>query len=247
MRRARRRGAHRSGHPAPRIASIGRHLWVERVLFDRSESEIVRRTEATRWQRYCSSTTHWVRPRACTPSRTSCARPATPCTRPTCSRGGPSTRSRRASRTPARSAGARSWRAASARPRRCRTSSSMRACRSESCPRRSSRRPAPAREGALFLYSCLPASEFGAWPAGVPRRSTGRTPTRSSWTRATSMPPASSSPQPTTPSSSSTPATSTTSPTPACRATTRARQAAHAARARVPRANRLTRGSGSDR
>lgn len=26
----------------------------------------------------------------------------------------------------------------------------------------------PGARGALFLYSCLPPSEFGAWPAGVP-------------------------------------------------------------------------------
>jgi len=26
----------------------------------------------------------------------------------------------------------------------------------------------PGASGALFLYSCLPASEFGEWPAGVP-------------------------------------------------------------------------------
>ncbi len=26
----------------------------------------------------------------------------------------------------------------------------------------------PGARGALFLYSCLPVAEFGAWPAGVP-------------------------------------------------------------------------------
>jgi dienelactone hydrolase len=26
----------------------------------------------------------------------------------------------------------------------------------------------PGARGALFFYSCVPASEFGAWPAGVP-------------------------------------------------------------------------------
>ena len=26
----------------------------------------------------------------------------------------------------------------------------------------------PGARGALFLYSCVPTSEFGAWPAGVP-------------------------------------------------------------------------------
>jgi dienelactone hydrolase len=26
----------------------------------------------------------------------------------------------------------------------------------------------PGARGAIFLYSCLPASEFGTWPAGVP-------------------------------------------------------------------------------
>jgi dienelactone hydrolase len=26
----------------------------------------------------------------------------------------------------------------------------------------------PGARGAVFLYSCVPASEFGAWPAGVP-------------------------------------------------------------------------------
>lgn len=26
----------------------------------------------------------------------------------------------------------------------------------------------PGARGAVFLYSCLPTSEFGAWPAGVP-------------------------------------------------------------------------------
>lgn len=26
----------------------------------------------------------------------------------------------------------------------------------------------PGAKGAVFLHGCLPASEFGAWPAGVP-------------------------------------------------------------------------------
>ncbi|HST46624.1 dienelactone hydrolase family protein [Jatrophihabitans sp.] len=26
----------------------------------------------------------------------------------------------------------------------------------------------PGARGALFMYSCIPASEFGSWPAGVP-------------------------------------------------------------------------------
>ena len=51
----------------------------------------------------------------------------------------------------------------------------------------------PGARGALLFYSCIPITgdwAFGPWPDGVPSRSTAWTPTRSSWARATSTPPA---------------------------------------------------------
>ena len=71
--------------------------------------------------------------------------------------------------------------------------------------------------GGAFLQACVPASEFGAvGPQTFPCRCTAWRATRSSGSRGTSTPPASSLPAPMTASCSSTPVTCTCSPTPHC-------------------------------
>ena len=80
----------------------------------------------------------------------------------------------------------------------------------------------PGARGALLLESCIPTSEFGGWPAGVPVQVHGMDRTRSSPRRAaTSTPLGPWSRRPRTRSCSCTPATSTCSPTARCRRTTR--------------------------
>ena len=91
----------------------------------------------------------------------------TRCTLPTSSTAALSTASTKAWHSSGSSASARSSTAASVRQTNCPTSSSTPDSRSAWCRRRSSLRPVRAREVLLF-YSCVPVSEFGPWPAGVP-------------------------------------------------------------------------------
>ena len=103
------------------------------------------------------------------PSPTSCGRPGTPCTRPTCSTGARSTRSRRASHSRARRGSARSRSAASPPPRRLDPGLVYAGFSFGVTIAQQLAQTRPGARGALLMYSCLPVSEFGeAWPEGVP-------------------------------------------------------------------------------
>ena len=160
--------------------------------------------------------------RASGPSQTSCDRPGTPFTRPTCSTAARSAASRRASDTPGRSASARSSRAGSVRPRSSRPARLRRILASACCRPRGSRRPGRVPAGHS---SSTPASRSGVrhvarGRAGADPRH-GRRPVLRRRGRPRRRPRARRVGGRRRASCSSIPATSTTSPTRACRATTR--------------------------
>ena len=146
--------------------------------------------------------------------------PATRCTLPTSSTAALSTASTKAWHLSGSSASARSSTAASVRQTNCPTSSSTPVSRSAWCRRRSSLKPVRAREVLLF-YSCVPVSEFGPWPAGVPAQIHGMDADPLFVDEGDIDAAVSSSSPRRTPSCSSTPAISTISPIPACPRTIR--------------------------